>query len=169
MPTLYKVLEKIINTAIRDVTALGSFPFLFLFILLLAPNSKIDPLTGSVFSGETYFVITLIILLVILEAICIVFKIAFFKHRPNKEDYINWLDKINSSSFPSSHMARATFVYLALAHFTTPFRAFLLYIVVILVGLSRILLKKHFFTDVIVGFLIGITFYIFLFLLYERF
>lgn len=73
------------------------------------------------------------------------------RQRPNKE----FTSRFNSS-FPSGHTAN----YYSVAHIFAkeyPQYSIYLYSFGILIGFSRVYLKKHYFTDVLAGALIGIS------------
>ncbi len=88
-----------------------------------------------------------------------VIRIFYFKNRPKKVRYSNFLEKIDASSFPSVHAARATFLFLFfLTYFIKSLLiTFLLLSLCFLVYYSRIFLKKHDYIDVLAGILLGIV------------
>ena len=68
------------------------------------------------------------------------FNLSFHKHK----------------TFPSGHTATATIFGLYLMEFTqNKFKKFFIYLMILLVGASRIYLFQHFFIDVFIGFYIG--------------
>lgn len=95
------------------------------------------------------------------EFICTGIKLIFWKPRPDKKSYNNWIEKIETGAFPSIHSARAAFFGLSLLgpiQGDLPyFKLVLILVFFTLVGLSRIRLKKHDWIDVSAGWLIGIT------------
>ncbi|MFT4645023.1 MAG: membrane-associated phospholipid phosphatase [Planctomycetota bacterium] len=129
----------------RDFTSLANpiilivIPFIFLFE-----------------KNEKGFYI-LLIALAINEIFGSLIKIIFPKTRPNGQQYNNLLEKIDAGSFPSLHSSRITIVYLTLFTFANLllFKGIFISIIPI-VMLSRINLKKHFITDIIGGFVIGL-------------
>jgi len=130
----------------RDFTSLAN-PIILIFIPYI-----------FLFRGNTkkYFY-TLLLFLLINEILGSLIKIVFPKTRPNGQKYSNLLEKIDAGSFPSLHSSRITLVYLTMFYATSflPFKIIFLAIIPI-VMLSRINLKKHFITDIIGGFVIGI-------------
>ena len=87
-------------------------------------------------------------------------KTAYFKPRPdnkNKEKGRSLLDKADLSSFPSVHAARITAlgVLFSLTYGTLAVIV-MSAILVIAVCVSRILLDRHYKTDVIAGFIFGL-------------
>lgn len=134
---------------IRDFTAIGN-PFLLLLVALA---------TLSTFPEfYTYFFVLLAGFL-INEIICSAIKYFWHKPRPNGQEFKNGLEKIDAGSFPSIHSSRIALVYLSLAYIHYMAANFLLIpvflIVIVVVGYSRIFLKKHFFIDVIAGYSFG--------------
>jgi|VirMetMinimDraft_7_1064189.scaffolds.fasta_scaffold92871_2 membrane-associated phospholipid phosphatase len=145
---------------IRDFTAIGN-PFLLLLVALgtLSSHPKF----------ETYFLI-LLAGFFLNEIVCSAIKYFWHKPRPNGQQFKNGFEKIDAGSFPSIHSSRIAFVYLSLSYiqymsgnlFIVP--VFL--IVILVVGYSRIFLKKHFLTDVVAGYFFGaLLFFIITFLL----
>lgn len=92
-------------------------------------------------------------------------KFFFFKERPAPQTYTNWFEKIDASSFPSIHTANGfTISFFGVALCLHMFQyAFVFnkviwlifgavwFLVYIAVWLSRIVLKKHYPIDVLVG------------------
>lgn len=100
---------------------------------------------------------TLLLALLVNEILGSVIKIIFPKKRPNGQTYSTLLEKIDAGSFPSLHASRITLVYLTLFSNTENIVLKIVFILVILlVILSRIKLKKHFWTDVLGGFVLGV-------------
>ncbi len=127
----------------RDITALAS-PLILLFV-------------PFIFLQDSSAFYTLLLALLVNEIIGSVIKILFPKKRPNGQTYTTFLEKIDAGSFPSLHASRITLVYLTLFSNTenTVLKTVFL-VVIFLVILSRIKLKKHFLSDVIGGFVLGI-------------
>ncbi len=86
----------------------------------------------------------------------IVLGVKFLLRRPRPEGEWGSIYRVTDPhSFPSGHAARAmTIAFMALA-FENPFWFFLLFIWAILVGYSRVALRLHYFSDILVGWLIG--------------
>ena len=134
----------------RDFTSLAN-PLILLFVpvIFLFQTNK-----------NAYFV--LLIALAINELIVSLIKIIFPKTRPNGQKYTTLLEKIDAGSFPSLHSSRITLVYLTLFTFSTLLIFKIIFLAVIpIVMLSRINLKKHFFTDIFGGFVIGLIIWFF--------
>jgi membrane-associated phospholipid phosphatase len=137
--------KKISLETFRDISAFGN-PFILIIIILVILG--INELFWKIIFG-----------LIILEIFCSILKIVFYKDRPKKEKYTNLLEKIDSGSFPSLHTARSSFIFLILLFLpSTNIIKTLSIFLIISIGLSRIILKKHHLSDVLIGFLIGLIF-----------
>ena len=138
---LQRFTKQITNEFIRDFTAFGDLlVILFLSFIILEIKDFIFVFLGLVF----------------IQIICYGIKAVFFKERPNKEKHNSFLEKINASSFPSIHTARATFVYTAWFFFTNYQFKVLFLLLILIVALTRVFLKKHYKIDVVAGFILGI-------------
>lgn len=143
MVKYFGFIKKQVYETFRDASALGSF----LFLCVLA-----------VFFLFIDYKISLIILigLAIIEFVGALVKIFFYKARPNNQKFSNILEKIDSGSFPSIHSARVLLVALTLyPFFSSPIALLLMTLSVILVGISRIVLNKHYILDVLAGYVFG--------------
>lgn len=128
----------------RDFTSLAS-PLILLFV----------PFIFLIESNKNGF-FTLLIALAINEITGSLIKIFFPKTRPNGQKYNTLLEKIDAGSFPSLHSSRITLVYMTLFYYANLFELKIVFLAIIpIVMLSRINLKKHFWTDIIGGFFIG--------------
>jgi membrane-associated phospholipid phosphatase len=139
---------KYVHIFFRDVTSLGGAFFYGLVSLL------------ALAAGETELFIRLVIGFVLCVAITSLIRIFYFRNRPAKQDYYNFLERIDASSFPSLHTARIVFICITLAYFfwnnfqnnyTTAFFTF----VAVIVAYSRIYLKKHDWWDLLGGVVLG--------------
>jgi len=129
----------------RDFTSLAN-PIILLFVPFI-----------FLFEDHSKVFYTLLIALALNEIIGSLIKILFPKTRPNGQKYSNLIEKIDAGSFPSLHSSRITLVYLTLFSTATLIVLKIAFLVVIpVVMLSRINLKKHFLTDIIGGFVIGL-------------
>ncbi len=139
-----RIVKFYLDTAMRDITALGTVPYHAIFLVFLLLFSQYE-LFYTVLLGE-----------ILIYVISVFLKLAFFKSRPQKMDHENVLEKIEASSFPSVHTARIFFVsiLLMLRINNLVVTAFLL-LLSLLVAYSRIYLKKHYFVDVLVGAVLG--------------
>ncbi len=136
----------IMKKIMEEITFLGGVLFYILFSVLF------------LFQKEYDFFLTLIMGLIIIYLVSLIIRIFYFKPRPKKREYKNFIEKIDASSFPSIHAARATFIFLfLLMNFLKSFYLiFLVLILTLLVFYSRIYLKKHYLIDVLGGILLGI-------------
>jgi undecaprenyl-diphosphatase len=136
---------------IQDFTALGN-PFLLLLVAFVA-------LQGLPFAAFGLWA-RLLIGFFANEIICSGIKFFWHKPRPNGQQFDNPLDKIDAGSFPSIHASRISFVYSSLAYlhflaFGTYYFAAVALVVVVVVGYSRVFLRKHFLEDVLAGYGFG--------------
>jgi membrane-associated phospholipid phosphatase len=126
----------------RDLTSLAN-PIILILVLIF-------------FFGFSKFLVLGIIGLVINETLGSLIKLLFHKKRPDGQSYNNSIEKIDSGSFPSIHSSRITIVYL-LIFFNTiiiPLKVISIFIILI-VGFTRVYLKKHYLVDVIGGYILG--------------
>ncbi len=139
-----KAVKKQIKSLSRDVTSLGGLPF-FLFVVVLFACFN-----------EFVFAFRLLIFLALGYIVVAAIRFVYFKERPKKKPYRNWLEKLDASSFPSLHAARTVgLAFFVADYFTVFWLSALLFCVAGLVCLSRITLKKHDFWDVAVGIVLG--------------
>ncbi len=86
----------------------------------------------------------------------IVLGIKFLLRRPRPEgDWGNIYRATDPHSFPSGHAARAMTIAILSLQFGNPIVFILLLIWSALVGLSRVALRLHYFSDILVGWLLG--------------
>jgi len=115
-----------------------------------------------------FFSIYLFVDLLLVVLITIFVRAIYFKPRPNKMAYNNFLEKLDASSFPSIHSARITSLFLSyILYFKANlFLSVFLFLIAFLIFYSRVYLKKHDWIDVSAGFMLGsaVSFGIFLFL-----
>jgi len=134
---------------IRDFTAIGN-PFL---LLLVAVS------TLATFDKFTHYFIILLLAFLLNEFICSTIKYLWHKPRPNGQEFQNGFEKIDAGSFPSIHASRISLVYLSLSYLHyiegNPILVPVFITVILVVGYSRIFLKKHFFVDVMAGYGFG--------------
>ena len=130
----------------NEITFFGGIPFsivLFFLVFLL---------------GYKEFSYYLLLSLILGTVITIMIRSVHHKDRPKKMPYINYFEKIYSSSFPSMHIIR-TSIYVTL--FTLYFGGiyFFTLFAIIHMGVfwSRYYLKKHYLDDLIFGTFFGIV------------
>jgi undecaprenyl-diphosphatase len=133
----------ILKEFFQDLSSLGSIfnqVFLIVFFLILE---------------KTNLGITLFINIIISTLLCYVIRFFYFKERPHKRSYKTLLEKLDASSFPSTHTARSFGAALILSYYF-PELLILILLLAIGIAISRIYLKHHYKIDVIFGILIGI-------------
>lgn len=121
-------------------------------------------------SSVTYFAVIVLSLFLNLElaiqlavglAVCFLIiwpvKYFWFKKRPDNTKYNGILQKIDASSFPSTHSARSMTLALILGmFFNSTFIYIFLILLALLNGFSRVYQKRHYVSDVIGGYAVGI-------------
>jgi undecaprenyl-diphosphatase len=138
-------IERQLHEIVRDWSAAGSFSLLLAVGLALLLVDR--TLAWALLVGLT-----------LVELVGGALKLAAYRVRPDRQRYTNLLEKVDSGSFPSIHAARAamtlTLVYLRSGR---PAALVVGIPVLLLIGGSRILLKRHYLADVIVGAALGIA------------
>lgn len=138
---LKRYLQDTAKDSVRDFTSLGN-PFLLILISILLIGYK------SIF---------IVLGLIAVEILCTLIKIIYYKERPRKQKHTNLLERIRASSFPSIHTSRASFVFFYLFLITPDMISKIIFLLFpLVVGTTRILLKKHYISDVLGGLMIGI-------------
>jgi len=133
-----------LEETLRDTTALGGNAVYGMVALMF------------LLTGDTETFVYLALALILLYAIISIVRLLFFRVRPDKQKYAGFFTKIDAGSFPSLHSARAT----ALAIVTgVAFPDFAIRAVlalgVLAVVVTRVVLKRHYITDVIAGVALG--------------
>lgn len=92
--------------------------------------------------------------------VTVLIRILYFKNRPKKQSFRNFIEKMEASSFPSWHSTRAIFLALIFGTVIGSRIAMLILIIIaLLVAYSRIYLKKHDWMDILAGIVLGIFTY----------
>ena len=130
---------------IRDASAFGGLPLylVVMIVYLFLPGYTIllRLLAGL---GIAYFATALI-------------RAVYFKERPDHQIHNTYLQKLDASAFPSLHTMRATVLGIILMNeFANAPIVIFLALGVVITGISRILLKRHDWADVIAGFVLGV-------------
>lgn len=136
--------KNISQEVIRDFTSFGN-PVILIII-------------SAIFVGIAIKLLYILLGLMLVEIFCWAIKFFYYKKRPQEEVNDNTPERINAGSFPSLHSARSSFVFTCLLFLSDNIILKILFItLIIIVGLTRISLKKHYLSDVIAGYFIGIT------------
>lgn len=107
--------------------------------------------------GNSRLFLMLLSSLVLSYIIAVTIRVIYFKDRPSKEKYNNILEKIDASSFPSIHAMRSSIVFaLFTLYFNDVFLAVMFFITSLMISISRYKIKKHYWLDIIIGYLIGL-------------
>ncbi len=130
----------------RDLTTFGGFLF-YLLVTILAVLLREREIAFNLISG---FGLTFLAILLI--------RTFYYKDRPRKEEHHTFIQRIDACSFPSWHMARILFMALIIGKGTMFLTTFFM-MVALLVGYSRIYLKKHDWIDVVSGGVLAIAVY----------
>ena len=129
---------------------------IFLVFTLLGTPFFYVPLAVVLATFNFAAAVKLAIILVAAEAFCGILKFIYPKERPVPMPRKTFYQKYEAGSFPSIHSARiaavTTFFSLQYPHTATIVVGVLASLIV---GYSRVYLRKHYITDVIAGILIG--------------
>jgi len=137
----------LIKKFFEEVTFFGGV-FFYLFLVVL-----------FYILGKTDYSIILILAFLFIYFVTFIIRLFYFKPRPEKTSYSNFIEKIDASSFPSVHAARITFLALFLIFSFTLNYIYIFMIVIswFLIIYSRKYLKKHHISDLVAGIVLGIT------------
>ena len=131
----------------RDFTSLAN-PFVLLLVSFV-----------SLGMSHEFFIV--LVGLVVNETVGSLIKLFFHKKRPNGQKYANSFEKIDAGSFPSIHSSRVAFVYLMLYSATNFISLKILFLALIpLIGYTRVHLKKHYLSDVLGGYVLGVILFL---------
>ncbi len=143
-------LHKTLADWLRDVTTFGGTPF----------YAIITAITFLV--GQATLAIALLSGFLITMAVVVAIRTFYYKDRPKKEMFHNYLERLDASSFPSWHTARAFFLAFTFSSLmNNAFFTFLLLGIALLTAYSRIYLKKHDLVDILGGMVLaGVAYWI---------
>jgi membrane-associated phospholipid phosphatase len=137
----------------KQITELGSLTIILIAIIF------------SYFFNEA-LAMQLFIGIVFVTVISFSIKAIFFRERPKKQPTNTLVERLDASSFPSIHSARITILMFWLIAYSTDM---ILKVLLLLIGLtvaySRVYLKKHYFVDVLGGFILAMIVNILIFYL----
>ncbi len=143
----------LLTDMMRDLTALGSMSVMISFMLILFAVLLIY----KSYKGLLYLTI------IFLGAGAIPYFLKIYFNRP-RPDQAQWLTQVSQLSYPSGHSFAAGAIYLGLAFYVTKFTRtwkqevffyFLAFLIVAIIGLSRIYLGVHYASDVFAGISLG--------------
>ena len=133
---------------IRDISSLGSL-FFYALVLVFFAAIKDSKMFFRLFTG-----------VLIVYAITVIIRAAYFKERPKKFSYHNFLERLDAASFPSLHAARTGLLALSfIYYFNKPTLSVIIALLALVILYSRIYLKRHDFKDVTAGAVLGILAY----------
>ncbi len=129
----------------QDVKSFGGFPLsvalIIVFFLL----------------GFKEFAVKLFLSVAVSLGLVILIRLFYFTPRPDGEKFSTPVERIYASSFPSMHSMRASsLATLLFLHFRNPLLGLLFGFLAVLVAIAKVVQKRHYPRDVIVGFLLGI-------------
>jgi membrane-associated phospholipid phosphatase len=138
-----KTSKELYSVILKDLSAYGGFPFFGMAILVALILD--DPITYRL--AASLVTVTILVILV---------RFAYFKPRPGKKErtFETFYERIDNSSFPSIHAARAVLISFALMTKLDILPVYVL--LVIIVVLSRLHFKRHDKKDIAAGLLIGL-------------
>jgi len=145
---MFKLIKRIRNEIIVDLSSPGNF-FVYALVVIM-----------FYISGDYAFAADLLIAAASVSIATYLIKLLYYKPRPDNtrgEKFKDVFIKLNESSFPSLHTARAAVLGVAfLSRYGTI--AALVFAIVIIAGvsISRIELKRHYFSDIIGGIILGV-------------
>lgn len=146
----------LIQEGFRDLTVFGSMILYMAAVLLFILLRMLDLALGMLYS------------VAVLLAVAVAVRLIYFKKRPEdrgkKVEYDSIIYRIDRSSFPSVHSARAAILAVAL-FMVTELNSVRALGVLLAAGavLSRVVLKKHSIEDAVAGALIGTAIGLFFF------
>lgn len=137
---------KLMDRWVRDLTSIAGLPVLVLFFAGLLAWNKIG------------IAIEFVISLFVAELTIYVIRYFYFRQRPfgKKDGFKSLYERLDESSFPSAHSARAAVIALVLSQPLTWNLRIFLWIIATSVCLSRVYLKRHHPSDVVVGGVLGL-------------
>lgn len=107
--------------------------------------------------GAINLTVQLILGIAIATLLTIGIRAAYFRRRPDGERYKGIVQRIEASSFPSLHSMRAAVLATILSiYFGNPQFTVLFALATLAVGGARVMQKRHYTSDVIVGLIIGV-------------
>ncbi|QQG40032.1 MAG: phosphatase PAP2 family protein [Candidatus Aenigmatarchaeota archaeon] len=138
--------NKYVEMMMRDITTFGGGFFTFFLAVLLFIVGKGTVAERLVLGFPLIYPITALI------------RLVYYKKRPKPETHTNFIEWIDSSSFPSIHAANSFYMAFVLhsAFASNPASLFLFFLAAF-VGYTRIYFKKHYPVDVAGGAVLGLA------------
>ena len=138
-----QTVEEVFSVFLKDVSSYGGIGFYTVAILFFLMT-------------DLDFAMRLAISLITITIAVAAVRLTYFKPRPGmkKRSYLTYYERIDNSSFPSIHAARAILISLALytlAPAITPLFLFL----TAMVCASRIFFRRHDYVDITTGLVLG--------------
>ncbi|MCH8519610.1 MAG: phosphatase PAP2 family protein [Nanoarchaeota archaeon] len=159
--------SNILKILIKVISFLGSLQFYVIIVLSML-------VINYVYNFDlNYYLHLLLFLLTVMFVIGLPLRAITFRNRTNPQNHITFFEKhniIRFSSFPSFHATRITILLLLLNSLFIQYSFLLIIISIIiyfLVCYSRILLKKHYSSDIIGGTIFGVVLWMSSFLLVQ--
>ena len=129
----------------QDLKAFGGFPLSAVLIV------------SSFILGLSAIAWQMVIGLVADVFVVIIIRLLFFRQRPMRQKFSNIVEKVDASSFPSAHSARAgTLAGVLALYFQNPLLSVLFVLLAIGVASLRVVQKKHHVSDVVTGLILGV-------------
>lgn len=129
-----------------EVTAFGGFFFYGLVLLFTLSLSLFNLFVLLLFGFVVSALITILV------------RTFYFKERPNKVEYSNYIEKIDSSSFPSLHTGRVFYMALVVSYFfQNVYLTALMMFLAIITAYSRVFLKRHDYYDLAGGVVLAVV------------
>lgn len=143
---MFRSLWKFQDEVLRDISAMGGVFFTTLvplFVLIL---------------GQIELFYQLVVGLLIVYIVNISIRHFYFKDRPRKESHVGWVQRIYASTFPSMHAMRVWLIVTVLGlYHSSPLLAGVFVVVGGAVSYSRVILEKHYYSDVVAGMVFGVV------------
>ena len=143
---LFKIIKHEITS---DLSSPGSF---FVYALVVAVFFV---------SGNYNFALQLFVAAFSVSVATYFIKLFYYKSRPNNPRKVRYKDifvRLNESSFPSLHSARAAILGIAFVSLYQNVLAIIFaFFIIASVGTSRMALKKHYMSDVVAGIIFGLV------------
>jgi undecaprenyl-diphosphatase len=139
-------IQRITNEGFKEASFFGG---LFFYIFLSA----------FVFAlGERLLFLQLALSFILTYSATLLIRFFYYKERPIKEKYTNFIERLESSSFPSLHSMRVSAMFVIFHFYFNNFWISTLFLTLaIAVFASRYSLKKHFLEDIMAGAIFGVV------------